>query len=272
MNDSNTAASTKFSKVIATLSAQDDHLSIALPSDWLQGRTSYGGLSAALCLESTLRAFTSLPPLRSAQFSFVGPASGVLRITPTVLRQGKSSVFTSVDLEGESGLAVRGTLCFGAERPVSHEYAKHLMPDLPPSDACQSFYTWPDRPNFMSHFDGRLAAGGAPMTSGTVPEMLVWLRHRDSEVSDSIVSLLALADALPPASFVLFREKVPISTMTWSIDMLEADPKSPTGWWLVRSAAETVREGYSAQTIVIWSPDGRPILSARQNVAIFAKK
>jgi hypothetical protein len=98
---------TGFSQVIAALQHQGDHFTIVLPSDWLQGRTAYGGLSAALCLQTTLRSFPDLPPLRSAQFVFVGPATSVLRVTTAMLRQGKSTVFTSADLEGENGLAVR---------------------------------------------------------------------------------------------------------------------------------------------------------------------
>jgi hypothetical protein len=48
--------------------------------------------------------------------------------------------------------------------------------------------------------------------------------------------------------------------MTWSIDMLDADPTTGTGWWLLKCAAETARQGYSA------------ILAARQTIAaIFGK-
>jgi acyl-CoA thioesterase len=263
---------TRFSTMIDAMTAIEDRFSIVLPDDWLQGRTAYGGLSAAVCLEATLRAFADLPPMRSAQFAFVGPATGVLRITPKILRQGKSAVFTSVDLEGDSGLAVRSTFCFGAHRPMPLDHGSHPMPSTPDRDACPSYYAWPNRPNFMRHFEGRLAAGGAPLSRGPSPEMLVWLRHGDAVASDSAVSLLALADALPPASFVVFPEVVPISTMTWSLDLLEDDIANPSGWWLVHSAAEHIRDGYSAQTSVIWHPDGRPILSARQNVGIFGKR
>ncbi len=271
-NNPDMAASTGFSLMMAGMRAGDDGYSITLPEDWLQGRTAYGGLSAAVCLEAIRRAFPGLPALRSAQFAFIGPATGALRLAPRVLRQGKSTVFASVDLEGDSGLAVRSTLCFGAERESADAYDKYSMPATPPLADCPSFYTWPDRPNFMDHFEGRLAGGGAPMSSHAVPEMLVWLRHRDATASDDLVRLMALADALPPAAFASLGEGSPISTMTWAIDMLEPAPRSETGWWLVQGIAETIRHGYSAQTTVIWSPDGRPVLSARQNVAIFGRR
>jgi hypothetical protein len=124
------AALTDFSTMMGTLDAAADGFTISLPADWLQGRTAYGGLSAALCLQASLRALPGLPPLRSAQFAFVGPATGELHIRPSVLRQGKSAAFVGVDLEGEAGLAVRATLCFGAGRDLPHEYRRHTMPAI----------------------------------------------------------------------------------------------------------------------------------------------
>lgn len=260
---------TPFSSLTAAMQLSGDRHSITLPSDWLQGRTAYGGLSAALCLEATNRSLTDLPPLRSAQFCFVGPATGQLNISASVLRKGKSTVLVDADLDGDSGLAVRSTFCFGAGRTSAQDYVSLVMPQVAAPAGCPSYYTWPNRPNFMSHFDGRLAAGARPGTPGASPEKTVWLRHCDEGDESSLVRLLALADALPPAAMSLFAEVIPISTMTWSIEMLDALPYTATGWWLVQATADTSREGYSAQSTVIWSPDGKPVLIARQNVAIF---
>ncbi len=271
MDESHASNLTGFSQLLDGLEADGDTFSITLASDWLQGRTAYGGLSAALCLAATLRANPSLPPLRSAQFAFIGPATGMLQITPSVLRQGKSAVFVGVDLTGDSGLAVRATLCFGAGRTLPGEYGGLVFPALRPPDRCPDFYTFANRPNFMAHFDGRLAGGGAALSASARPEMLVWLRHRDAGVDD-LVRLIALADALPPAAFAAFDAAVPISTMTWSIDMLDANPVSTSGWWLVQGIAETIEQGYSAQATVIWSGDGRPVLCARQTIAIFGAR
>lgn len=260
---------TPFSVLTAAMEQDNGHQSIELPTDWLQGRTAYGGLSAALCLEATIRSLGDLPPLRSAQFCFVGPATGKLNISSEVLRKGKSTTLVGCDLTGDSGLAVRSTLCFGAGRPSSHDHQSFVMPKVAGPENCPGYYVWPDRPNFMSHFDGRLAAGAMPRTHGAAPEMTVWLRHHDQGDETSLVRLLALADALPPPSLVLSSEFIPISTMTWSIDMLDDQPFTSTGWWLVQATADTSRHGYSAQETVIWSPDGKPVLIARQNVAIF---
>jgi len=40
-------------------------------------------------------------------------------------------------------------------------------------------------------------------------------------------------------------------------------------WYLLRSAGEDVREGYSVQDMALWAQDGTLIMLARQTVAIF---
>ena len=42
------------------------------------------------------------------------------------------------------------------------------------------------------------------------------------------------------------------------------------GWRLLRSTAETIGEGYSTQVMHLWDRQGRPLVLARQNVAVFA--
>jgi acyl-CoA thioesterase len=178
-------------------------------------------------------------------------------------------VIVGADLTGDSGLAVRATFCFGSGRASAHHHQSLVMPKVAGPDQCPCYFEWPQRPNFMSHFEGQLAHGAHPRTPGAQPEMSVWLRHRDAGDDADLVRLLALADALPPAALVLATEPIMISTMTWSIDMLDARPCTPNGWWLAQTVADTSREGYSAQRNVIWSSDGKPVLVARQNVAIF---
>lgn len=261
---------TAFSDLFSAAETEGDALSVELPEDWLQGRTAYGGLSAALCVEAALRFLADAPPLRSAQFAFAGPAAGRLSARPSVLRRGKSSAFVGVDLEGEAGLAVRALLCFAVERASSLDHADLPAPAAADPESLPAFFEFSAKPSFMSHFDGRLAAGARPRTPGAAPDMLVWLRHRDAAAGAGPASLMALGDALPPAAMVLFSAPTPISTMTWSIDVLDPAPQSRDGWWLVRSRAATAQAGYSSQEMTLWGAGGRPVLAGRQTVAIFA--
>lgn len=260
---------TGFSDLISCVVERDDGFAIDLPADWLQGRTSYGGLSAALCLEATTRSLPNLPPLRSAQFQFIGPAMGELKMTAEILRAGKSTVFSQAQVSGEMGIATQASFCFGLSRQTSHDFLNMPAPEALAPEVYPAYFTWPNRPNFMKHFEGRLVSGARPCTADQAPEMLVWLRHKDRNPQSNLVSLLALADALPPAIFATYQEPVPISTVSWSVDFLDESFENESSWWLVRSIAESARFGFSTQVISIWKPDGTPVLSARQNVAIF---
>jgi hypothetical protein len=115
-----------------------------------------------------------------------------------------------------------------------------------------------------------VAGGARPFTPDATPEYLIWFRHRDPKAREGLVPLIALADAPPPAAMVMFREFAPISTMTWALDIFDDTPSTRDGWWLVRSRTETAHQGYSTQTMTVWNADGRPVIAARQNVAIFA--
>jgi acyl-CoA thioesterase len=100
---------TSFSALLDAIRAAGNTYHADIPEDWLQGRTSFGGLTAALCLAAAERALPDLRPLRSAQFTFVGPAGGVVEMTPRLLRRGKSSVFAAVvELHAEGSLQPTG--------------------------------------------------------------------------------------------------------------------------------------------------------------------
>ena len=157
-------------------------------------------------------------------------------------------MFVNVDLMGEAGLAARAVLSFAQSPP---------------------FFEQKNSINFQQHFESRLAGGARPFTPDAEPQYLIWFRHRDAGAWQGIVPLIALADAPPPAAMVLFAQPAPISTMTWSMDILSDAPATTDGWWLIDSKTETAHQGYSTQSMMVWNADGVPVIAHRQNVAIF---
>jgi len=80
-----------FSSLLNTVGLNESRQwSVNITDNWMQGRTTYGGLSAALCLKAVLNEHTDLPPLRSAQINFIGPVGGQVLITTNIMRQGKN--------------------------------------------------------------------------------------------------------------------------------------------------------------------------------------
>jgi acyl-CoA thioesterase len=246
-----------------------DKYSVEIPDDWLQGRTAYGGITAALCLEAAQRLFPDMPPLRSSQFTFVGPAIGRLEISSVLLRRGKSTAFVQTNVTGESGPALRSILCFGAPRESQLQLEPAAMPKIEPWDNCPPFLKPGEGPRHLAHFESRIA-GGSKIGEKGEPRFLVWLRHLDPHASGTGPGLLALADALPPPAFALMAERKAISTVTWSIDYFRDPPgEEICEWWLMESKAGSAMDGYSTQEMSLWDCKGRAVLSARQNVAIF---
>ncbi len=259
---------TTYTDLIAGITTTDAGHAAHVTDDWKQGRTTYGGLSAALCLEAAMRTLPDAPPLRSGQFAFIGPAAGELAIETKVLRQGKSTLFVGVDLVGEQGLATRAILTFGAARESHLAHSDIPCPAVAPPDQLQPFHKDPEAaPGFVRQFDFRVAGGGRP-GSGEPPEYLLWIRHRDAAAT-SLSALIALADAPPPPAMTLFQRFGPISTMTWSLDVVGLPAQDDDGWRLLRSTAETIGDGYSTQGMMLWDAAGRPLIAARQNVAVF---
>ena len=258
---------TSYTDLIAALTATGTGFTAHVTDDWRQGRTTYGGLSAALCLEAALKAVPDAPPLRSGQFAFVGPAAGELSIRTEILRRGKSTLFMGVDLVGEQGLATRAILTFGAARESRIDHRDLAMPDVAPAADCPDFFPNGTGPNFTQQFEFT-TAGGTPIGRPGAPDFLVWIRHKDP-AARSLAALVALADALPPPAVTLFPERAPISTMTWSLDVLADAAADDDGWRLMKSRADTVLEGYSAQDMAVWDSAGTPLIVARQNVAVF---
>ena len=256
----------KLADAISALSSRSDLHIIEAPKAWTQGRTLYGGMTAALCFQSAKRQSLVEAPLRSAQFTFVGPASGELSFRADVLRAGRSSTIVSVDCASEAGMAARSTFVFGDDRSSSVENSVVPPSPLPAADDCPVFIERTG--GFHDNFKLRLAAG-SPLFSGGAPGFMVWVRFRDAPDVDPTTALLALGDALPPAAMARFTAFAPISTATWTVDVANV-PSSMDGWHLLHSESDHSANGYSMQTMRLWTGSGTLLATGQQLVAIFA--
>ncbi|MAN66760.1 thioesterase family protein [uncultured Hyphomonas sp.] len=245
-------------------------MSFHVPDSWMQGRTTYGGLTAALCLEAAMST-SGGRPIRSAQIAFVGPVSGDVECTATLLREGKNTVFTSVRMIGETGVAAEAIFAFGAHRESSLNFAHLPAPEVTAPDETASFFgDSPKRPAFTRNFNIRLAKGKPPMSGAPDADMSLWMRHKDGAVAPDALSVLALADAPPPAALAMLTGPARISSMTWMAEFLTDDIQTEQGWFLARHVADTSKDGYNSQAMTLWNTSGQPIMIGRQTIAVFA--
>jgi acyl-CoA thioesterase len=262
---------TSFSALLEAIRATGSTYRVEIPEDWQQGRTTFGGLTAALCLAAVERALTDLPPLRSAQFTFIGPAGGAVEMTPRLLRRGKSSVFASVELSAGGVLATHAMFSFNAARESQYSYRARPAPEAPPPGTTEDFFR-SGKPKFTQHFEAFFAGGHKPVSRAKTPEIAVWARHRDPGAMASLPGLIALGDTLPAAAYTILAAPVPASSITWSVELIDpaATLRAPgDAWYLLRDVAEDFRDCYSVQDMALWAQDGTLILLGRQTVAIF---
>ncbi len=247
---------------------EGDALRAHIPDSWMQGRTAYGGLSAALALQGAMALAQPRFPLRTALVAFVGPTTGECSVEAQVLRRGKSSDAVSATVRSDGEVGTSATFLFGRDRESAIDADALPMPDVPRPD------TLADRrstqlPSFTQHFDMRLAGGERLASGADRGELIWWVRFRDPVAAPAAVALLALGDALPPAAFCQMKGPAPVSSTSWLLHMLDLAPETQDGWWLLRSVATRSGNGFSSQEMTVWNTAGRAVATGGQGVAVY---
>lgn len=241
-----------------------------IPDHWRQGRTAYGGLTAALMYEASQRTLTDLPPLRSAIVNFVGPVTDTPTLTAELLRRGRNVTNVSARADVGEQCVGRADFLFGTSR-ASEVHMEFPAPKAPPPETCELFtpeVAKPIVPQFFHNFDTRLIAGERPLM-GKDGYIRTWSRHMDPDSRQGTGSLLCLADVLPPAALPLVRRMAPVSSMSWIVNILSDAPETEDGWWQVESRLTAARGGYSTQVMRIWNTAGELVVEGMQSIAIF---
>ncbi|MEL8056718.1 MAG: thioesterase family protein, partial [Pseudomonadota bacterium] len=241
-----------------------------VPESWMQGRTTYGGLTAALSLQAAMGIVDDIP-IRSAQVAFVGPVGGDVKITPTLLRRGKNTAYVSVNIAAESGVTAQSIFAFGKAKESAVHFDDMPMPTVPAPDEIESFFDKDrPRPGFTQNFDMLLASGGRPVSGSKDKSIGLWMRHLDPDTPQDATAVLAIGDAPPPAVLSMFSAPVRISSMTWMAEfMTDTIATDPAGWFFAQHTAQYAKDGYSSQSMRLWNRQGEPILVGRQTIAVF---
>lgn len=253
-------------ETLSNLRRIDGGFATIVPDGWMQGRTSYGGFSAALALEAARGLADDLPPLRSAQVSFVGPLAGEVEVRARILRRGRNASWISAEVSSAAGVGLTATFVFmGAVDSALHLHEVPLPANVVPVDQAKPL---PEGrgPGFAGHFNRRF---GLPRTDRPEPEIGWWVQLKDREGLDPMVELMLCADALPPGVLFMMPNPAPISSMTWLVNLLTPLPETRDGWWLLRSAGNYAEKGCSSQDMAIWNADGTAVAMGMQSIALF---
>ena len=251
---------------LSSLRRIDGGFATTVPDDWMQGRTSYGGFSSALTLEAARNLVPDLPPLRSAQVSFVGPLAGEIEVRARVLRRGRNASWINAEISSDAGVGLTATFVFMG--PVDSSLHLHEVPLPAKVVPVEQAKPIPDGrgAGFSVHFNRRF---GLPRTDAPEPEIGWWVQLKDREGLDPMVELMLCGDALPPGVLFMMQSAAPISSMTWLVNLLTPSPATRDGWWLMRVVGDFAEQGCSNEPMAIWNADGEPVVSGMQAVAVF---
>jgi acyl-coenzyme A thioesterase PaaI-like protein len=259
---------TPYSVLMSRIRAAAGESQLDVPEDWLQGRTMFGGLQAAVAL-AAMRSLVTEVPLRSLQATFLAPVpGGLVHSRARVLRSGKSTTYVeSRILDGDDTLALFVGV-FGLPRPS----AVKLVPQQPVVSSERGIeMKWMPgiAPNFTQHFKARWIVGGPPFSGTSHPENVIELGMRDSGRATEY-HVLAMADFIPPIAMSYVKERIAAASVTWMLEMLTEDVSAlPLDGWRMDARMMAADSGYTNQSLVLWGPGGLPVALGRQSMVVF---
>lgn len=271
------ASTTSFAAMLAARNRGEQGSSFTITSDWLQGRTSFGGLIAALAVQAMRDAAGATWPadvvLRALQTSFIAPIGrGELRIAVHLLREGKHvrQVKAEVVQQGQVCSVMLGVFAGGRESELALRRLQRPAGRPVETLATQPFVAGAT-PSFLQHFETRWADGPPPFSGGDGPAISLWMRPReaDRQVGSELLTVL-LADLTPPPVVGQLTQPTPFSSVSWALELRPLSRDPADGWWRADTEALVVDGGYVNQAGRLWAPDGALAALAYQVVTVSA--
>ncbi len=245
----------------------------AFDETWTQGRSAFGGLSAAFAVTSMRKTLGSPLPLRSLMVSFIAPLpSGEIEAQATIQRQGKNVTQMS------SSVYSSGNLCLQAMAAFGHSRDELVVPaaraeTVPRGNGIQIADHARRLPAFLGYFEGEWVSQGLPFSGQKSTELQMWVRHRSEMKDFAAEKLVAIADIPPPVVLSFFdTPPVPASSLTWSLEFVISPEKVESDWFYLDFTAEAAAEGYTQQSGRIYTEDGQLCALTRQCMVYFGNR
>lgn len=248
-----------------------DSNSTQFSENWSQGRSAFGGLSAAFAVTAMRKKLAQPQTIRSLMVSFIAPvAPGEVTVEAKVLRQGKNVTQCSAIVISEGQVALQAMAAFGNSREAFKPTGagNKVLPDR---DSGIAFNDNVKRlPHFLQYFDGCWVDGGIPFSGNYKPFLNMWVRHKQDVSRFPVEKLVAIADIPPPVLLSHFEKPpVPASSLTWSLEFVEAPEELVSEWFYLEFEVEAAANGYTQQSGKIYDELGRLVALTRQCMVYF---
>ena len=244
---------------------------------WAQGRSVFGGLSAALILtriESTEEASNRNLKSLSVNFCGVFEADTSCEIRYDVLSRGKSVVQIQGQLLQNDEVKTQILACYAAPRDSSIHIASKAATPKSSIDKAMIFPYIPNvTPAFGQHIDIGALNNCIPFSGVTTTEVIGWTRFKDAPKTFNLAAVIALIDAWPPAVLPMLKKPAPASTITWNMEF--ANPElnlKPEDAIYYECDVIDASGGYAHTEAKIYDPSGQLIVLSRQLVGVYDKR
>lgn len=245
--------------------------------DWLQGRTCFGGLIAALGVQAMRDIAGPHWPaevsLRALQTSFVGPVGeGAVEVEVQLLREGRNLRQVQATLRQAGPVAAVMLGVFGPDRASALQPVSPLAP--PASHAPQRLPARQHQPGlspeFLRHFDLRWDHGPQPGSAGSGLHSRIHMRLLDGEALSPELVMVLLADTSPTPATGQLAHKAPSSSVTWALELRPLQAPAPAaGWWRADNESIVVGGGLVNHAARLWAPSGELAALGTQLVSVF---
>ena len=271
---------TPFSALIERRTAPDRAVvRFEVSDDWLQGRTTFGGLIAA-CAVQAMRDVAGGDwdrnvTLLALQTSFVGPVGlGPLDVSVQVLREGRNLRQLQATAMQQGQTAAVLLAVFGVQRDTALPTLEPAQPDVErrAADLPALPFLPGVTPNFTQHLDFRWAEGQPPFTAGDFWHSRIHVRLKDPQPAPHELLAVMLADAAPTPALTRLPQRGPASSVTWALELAGPDPADADsgGFWRIDKDTRAAAGGYVNETTRLWTPHGRLAAHGYQVVAVYA--
>ena len=249
----------------------------SIDASWGQGRSIFGGISAALIL-SHIESQTGLTDksLRSVAVQFCGAttADEDCDLSFQVLTEGKSIIQIQGMLSQGGHIKTVLNACFGMTRQSSiHVKGQKAEPQKHFTDVPAMPHIPNVVPNFIQHLDLSFTSGAFPFSGTDQTKVTGWMSFKDApqEFNDSAV--LALIDAWPPAVLPMLKTPAPASSVTWSVEFImprSALAKDDRLYY--ECDIKQADLGYAHTEGQVYHPNGELLALTRQLVTIYDQR
>ncbi|MDT0594178.1 acyl-CoA thioesterase [Glaciecola petra] len=246
---------------------------IIVEKDWSQGRTIYGGLSAALLYAAAKPYVDNERLLRSMTCNFVGPllSQQAFTISVEIIRAGKNVSQVQARAIQDGKICVVSQFCFGQSRESKIEVLNHEVSNMPLPKKGKFIPQIPKvTPKFLKHFELAFTDGGVPFTGQKASHIHGWMRYKTTPKTLSDAHIIGIIDAWPPTVLQMLRWPAPASTVSWNLEFIHPHrPLNPEDWFAYKVNTRQAAGGYAHTEATIWDSHDEVIALSRQTVAVF---